>query len=334
MPNPTVSDLHVSAALTDLSVLYSNEDTNSVHDMVFPVVPVQKQGDKYFVFDKKDWLRSDAEGRAPGAEAPIGGWRVSTDAYFAERVALGHDISDPERANADPAVANLDADATRYITEQIRLKNEKDWGNTYFTTGVWDGASSSTDMTGQAAPASTTSNFRQWNDVASTPIEDLDGEMTAVQKVTGRKPNTLVLGAEVWTQLKNHPDILDRIKYTERGVVGTDLLASLIGVDRVLIGSMVENTATEGSSAGTYSFVAGKSALLAHVAPRAGLRTPSAGYTFVWTGMPGAPAGGVGARIKRYRLERNESDRIEGETWRDFKVVGSSLGAFFTSAVA
>jgi hypothetical protein len=331
MPNPTYSDLHVSTALTDLSVAYAN-GMRSLYDTMFPVHGVAKQADKYFTFDRRDHWRSDAKDRAPGAEVAIGGYRVSTDNYFCDRKAIGHDISDPERANADPAVANLDGDATEYVTEQIRLRNEIDWVANYFTTAVWDGASSSTDMTGQAAPASTTSNFLQWNDVNSTPIEDLRGEMTAVSEKTGKRPNKLATGSNVWTVLADHPDILDRIKYTERGIVGEDLLASLLGLDEVIVGDMVQDSAVEGAASGSFAFIAGRSALLAYVAPAPGLKRVSAGYTFTWTGMTGAPS--IGARIKRYRLERNESDRIEGETWRDFKVVSSNCGAFFATCVS
>lgn len=334
MPNPTLSDLHVDAPLTNLSILFSNETTNTVHEKVFPVVPVTKRSDKFFTYDVNSFFRSEAKARAPGAEIAIGGWDISTDTYFCERDGLGHDISDPERANADPAVSNLDADTTRYLTEQMSLKAETDWVSTFFTTGVWIGASSTSDMTGGAAPATTDANFLFWDDVASTPIEDIRGEMTAIAKRTGRKPNKLVLGMEVWTALADHPDILDRIKYTEKGVVTEDLLASLLGLQQVLVGSMVSSSNVEGSTGGTMSFVAGKNALLAHVASSPGLRTPSAGYTFSWTGMPGAPQGGAGARIKRYRLERNESDRIEAEHWKDYKVIGSSLGAFFSAAVS
>ena len=331
MSNPTYSDLHVSAALTDLSVSYAN-GMRSLYDTMFPVHAVAKQSDKYFTFERRDLWRSDAKDRAPGAEVAIGGYTVSTDTYFCERKAIGHDISDPERANADPAVANLDGDATEYITEQIRLRNEIDWVANYFTTSVWDGASSTGDMTGQAAPASTAVNFLQWNDVNSTPIEDLRGEMTAVAQRTAKRPNKLALGPQVWTVLADHPDILDRIKYTERGIVGEDLVASLLGLDQVIVGDMVQDSANEGAASGSIAFVAGRSALLAYVAPSPGLKRVSAGYTFAWTGMTGAPT--IGARIKRYRLERNESDRLEGETWRDFKVVSSNCGAFFATCVA
>jgi hypothetical protein len=328
--NPTVSELHQSAPLTDISIAFGNADTNSVHDKVFPVVPVAKQADKYYVWDRQDFMRSDAEARAPGAEAHVGGPRLSRDSYLCERVAIARDISDPERANADPAVSSLDADATEWVTEQIRLKNEIDWNAAYFTTGVWTGASSTSDMTGQAAPASTAANFLQWDDVASTPILDLRGEFQSIMKNAGRKPNKLVLGQEVWTVLQDHEDVLDRIKYSERGVITEDLIAGLLGVEQVHVASMTQDTAVEGA-AGSFSFVNGKAALLCYSAPTPGLRRPTAGYSFVWTMSSGAQ---TGARIKRYRLERNESDRIEGERWIDYKVVSSVLGAFFTSAIS
>lgn len=332
MPNPTIGDLHIQQALTDISVGYAQEAVNFVADRVFASIPVQKQADKYFTYTREDWFRSDARPRAPGTESAGGGWRVSTDTYFADRIALHQDLSDPERANADPAL-NLDADATEYVTQQILLKTEKDWVTNFFSTGAgWDGASSSTNMTGAAAPASTASGFRQWNDAASTPIEDIRGEMTAIAQKTGRRPNTLVIGAQVWTALADHPDILERIKYTERGVVTTDLLASLLDLDSVIVSWAVEETSAEGSTTASKSFVAGKAALLCYVEKNPGLRKPSAGYTFVWTGPTGAPR--QGARIKRFRMEALESDRIEGERWYAMKQVSSNLGAYFASAVA
>ena len=59
--------------------------------------------------------------------------------------------------------------------------------------------------------------------------------------------------------------------------------------------------------------------------------TPSAGYTFSWNGWMGAT--GMGHRIKSFRLERNESDRIEVQMAYDQKMVGADLGYFFDAAV-
>jgi hypothetical protein len=52
---------------------------------------------------------------------------------------------------------------------------------------------------------------------------------------TGFAPNILVIGPHVLQALRNHPEILDRIKYTERGIVTEDLIASLLGVEKILV---------------------------------------------------------------------------------------------------
>lgn len=338
MPNPTLTDLHVATPLVDVSVAFEQADSRFIARRMFPIVPVQKRGDKYFVWDRQDFLRSDAQEREPGTDAPISGPRVSTDSYFARRFALARLITDADRANADPAVANLDADATQYLMQQMLLRDEKDFVTKWFTTGIWNGASSSTDMTGQAAPATTTSNFKQWNNVDSTPIEDIRGEQTEIVSNTGQLANAWAMGARVWTVLADHPDIVDRIKYgaspAAPAAVTQQALAALLGVDQVLISWAAEDSGVEGSSGGTFDFVAGKNALLAFRPASAGLRTPTAGYTFVWTGLPGAPRNGQGARILRFRRPEKQSDQIESEVFRDQKVVSSVLGAFFTAAVA
>ena len=333
MPNPTHSDLHVSRPLTDLSIAWFGANAGKyAARTVFPAVGVMKQADKYYLYDDGDLLAARAQRRAPGAEAMVGGYRVSTDSYLCDRWALAKDISDPERSNADPNF-NLDQEATEYVTDQVVKTADKEWVDGFFTTATWTGASNSSDMTGQSAPSSTTNNFRQWNDVASTPIEDIRGEMLAVESKTGYKPNMLTLGPQTYRHLSDHPDILDRIKNTTPGspaTVNRQLLAQLFELDAVNVLGAVVNTGPEGG-ADSIAYMAGKHALLTYTNPNPGLRSVTAGITFVWTAN-GQPKDG--ARIKRYRLERNESDRIEGEMWLDFKRVAAGLGAFFASAVA
>lgn len=337
MPNPTVGDLHIVAALTDVSVAYSQGRDVFVASKAVPTIPTVKQADKYFLFSRADWFRSDAQKRAPGTESAGGGYRVSNDIYYCDRYAIHLDVSDPERANADPAI-NLDVDATEYCTEQILLAQEVDFVNNVFSSGpAWSGGSNGASLlTGAAAPASSSSQIRYWSDVASTPIEDIRGEMTNIAKLTGRKPNTLFLGPTVWTALADHPDILDRIKYTERGVVTTDLLAALLDLENVYVcwavqdsGQELSGTDTAGMNPVTPGFIAGKNALVCYLEPAPGLRKPTAVYKFVWTLPTGAPAPREGARIKRFRLEWRESDRIEAEAWWVFKIVATDLGSFF-----
>lgn len=330
MPNPTISDVHVNTPLTNISIAYFQANMGKYRARsIFPAVGVAKKSDKYYVYNAGDLLRSQAARRAPGAPVELGSYRVSSDTYLADRWSLGKDISDPERANADPQF-DLDGEAAMFLTDQIQLAAEVEWADGFFTTGIWDGASSSTDMTGSANPSSTATGFLQWNDQAATPIEDVRGEATAVESKTGYRPNIGIFGRRTFENLLTHADILARIK-SGTAIVNEQLLASLFGLDEVVVLNAVRESANQGSSATSVDYVAGNHALLLYRAPRPGLRVPTAGYTFVWTGN-GSPM--QGSRMKRYRVEENESDRIEAESWFDYKKVASSLGAFFAAAVS
>lgn len=326
--NPTPGDVHVNAVLTNVSIGWATSQDMFIADQVFPNVPVQKQSDRYYVYQREDWYRDDARVRAPSSESAGGGFRLdNTPTYFAPVYALHKDVDDQTRSNSD-SVLNLDRDATLYVTQQLMLRREKQWMASYFKAGVW-----TADLTGVAGTPST-NQFKQWSAAGSTPIEDIRARIVAMAQLTGYKPNTLVLGAQTWSILIDHPEILDRIKYN--GAVPAQVteqdLANLLKLDKVLVSWAVENTAAEGIYPGTFSFVAGKGALLAYSAPAPSLMVPSAGYTFSWVGYLGA--GNQGNRIKQFRVETLASDRVEGEIAFDTKLVAADLGAFFATAVA
>lgn len=324
--NPTRGDVHVNRPLTNISIAYIQNADNFIAEKVFPNIPVQKQSDRYFKYERADWFRDDAEKRAPGTESAGGGFRIdNTPSYFADVWALHKDVDDQIRANADAPI-NMDRDATEYVTQQLMLRREKQWAADYFITGIW-----TTQKQGVAA-APGANQFLQWDDASSTPVEDITTTAIDIAKLTGFKPNTLVLSPYVFNTLKNNADILDRIKYTQRGTVTTDILASLFEVDRVLVAMATSNKAAEGA-VDNYDFVVSdKAALLCYSNPSPSILTPSAGYTFSWTGYLGA--GTSGNRIKRFRMEELSSDRIEGEMSFDLKLIAADLGAFFYDAIS
>lgn len=320
MAQPSNKEVHADRPLTNLSVAYAQEMQNLVSAVAFPQVPVDHKSDEYYVYDRDYWMRSQAAERAPGTESAGSGWKMSTATYTCKVYAVHSDIDDQIAANADPGI-DLERDATRWATDQITMTRELEWATKFFTTSTWTGSTTASDIT----PGTT------WDDAASTPIEDIDAQATSVLEKTGRRPNLLVLGPEVYLKLKSHPDILDRIKFTERGIVTLDLLASLFDVKRVMVPQITRNTAAEGATA-VYDFGFGKSALLAYSAPNPGLLTPSAGYTFVWRRYPGASRDGI--LIDRFYERKTKSTRIEGEINFDHKVIGADLATFFSACVA
>lgn len=324
MAQPTPGDVHVNAPLTNVSIAFIQKQDRFIADKVFPNIPVLKQGDVYFTYPKDNWFRTEAKIRAPGTESAGSGYTVSTDSYFAQPIAIHKDIDDQLRANADSPI-NVDRDATEFVTQQLLLKRDSDWKTAYFTTSLWTGSTTGSDIT----PGTL------WSASLSTPIADITAQAFSIEKKTGFKPNTLVLGPEVWQILRNHPDFTDRVKggavTGQPALVNLNLLAQILELDRVLVASTVQNTAVEGATA-SMSYMFGKNALLCYANPSPSLMTPSAGYTFSWNGLLGS--GALGNRIKRFRMEQLEVDRIEGEMAYAMKLVAADLGAFFSAVVA
>lgn len=329
--HPTQSDLHVNQPLTNVSVGYVLKSDAFISTKVFPIVNVNKQSDLYWRYSKSDWRRTDVKRRAPSTETPGVGWNVSTDTYFAHVYGVHKDIDDQLRANADSNF-KLDADATTFVTNQLLLKRDLDWAATYFRTGVWG-----QDFSGVGATPGT-DEFLQWQLATSDPITQMAGLQIDFVRDTGFKANTLVIGANVLKALKNHPGIIDRIKYTQKGIVSTDLIATLFDVDRILVsyatvasGPNVPDMQAQDAAA-TYDFIANpNSALLCYTPSSPSLMQPAAGYTFTWNGYLSGNSQGI--RIKRFRQENIASDRIEGEMTYDMRVISPDTGVFLKDVV-
>lgn len=323
---PTPSDVHVNQPLTNISIAYLQSQARFVADRVFPVIAVDKQSDRYYVYDRGDWNRNDMAERAPATESAGTSYRLdNTPTYYCREYALHRDVPDQVVANADEVLNPL-RDSTELLTQKALIHREKIFAANFFTTGKW-----TTDVTGVAS-GPTTGQFLQWNDAAAKPVPQIRAAATTILERTGIAPNVLVLGKRVYDALLDNPEIMDRIKYGQTAggpaLVNPNLLAQLFEVDRVEVMAGIENTAAEGL-ASSHSFIAGKSALLCYAAPNPGLMTPSAGYTFAWRQM-----GYTGQIVREFRMDELKSTRIEIETNFDQKLISADLGYFFATAVA
>ena len=333
MPQPTVASVHVDAMLSNVTIAEMQSASEFIAPQVFPIIDSPKQSDKYYKYTRADWFREEAQLRAPGAESAGGGYGLSTDSFYCDVYAVHKDIDAQVRANADTQI-DLDREAAMWVGNQLMMKLESLFVTAYFGTGIWTGASTGADQTGvSGAPAA--NQFRQWNDVSSTPVEDVSGYVDEMQEKTGKKPNFLVIGPKVATALKQHPDIIDRIKHVQRGQATLDIIGELMGV-RILEARATRNTANEGA-ADAYSFYFGRNALLLYSEPNPGLLRSSAGYIFGWTGYTGTSGVsgiGSGVRTTRFPIQEKKVDRVEAEMAVDMKVVAPDLGVFMNTAVA
>jgi hypothetical protein len=332
MPQPAASDVYLSVPLTNIAIAFTQDAVDFIADQVFPNIPVTQQSGRYWKYDRQYWYRSEATLRGPSTESGGSGWEVdNTPTYFCDVYAVHKDVDDQVRANA-VAPINMDRDASKWVTEQLLLKRELLWQASYFKTGIWTGGSEGAFGLAGVAGGPAAHQFKQWDQAGSTPVEDITAQIDAVDERTGYAPNVLVLSPYVFRRLTNNAEFLDRIKYTQRGIVTAEILAAVLGVDKVLIGRAVQNTSKEGNAVQTTAYVLPKAAFLAYAAPAPSLMEPTAGYTFSWNGYLGA--GPAGQRMSSFRMEWLKSDRVEGEISFDCEVVASELGVFFSAAVA
>jgi len=291
--------------------------TDFIATQAFPSVPVENQSDSYYIFDSVDFRRNNAKARAPGTESAGGGFNLSTATYSAEEYSIHKDIPDPIRANADAAV-DLDKASAEFVMQQLLIQKDVNWVADYFGTGKWG-----TDVVGST-------NFTQWDDGTSDPEADVDTGKATIKQNTGLNANTLIVDYNTHLALKRHPIIMDRYKHTSPESITKVLLARYFEVERYLVAEASYTTSEEGETE-VNAFIAGKNALLCYVAPTPGLMTPSAGYTFNWTKLSGSNGG---VRMKRFRMEKLNSDRIEGSFAYDQKLVLAAAGYFFSATVS
>ena len=338
MPQPTLSQVHIQAALTQIATAYIQDERYYIADKVFPIVPVEFQSDKFFAFSKDDFYRDEAQQRADATESAGGGFNLDpTNSYSADVWAYHKDLGGQTRRNADPAV-NMDVATTKFCMQKLLIRRDRFFVGKYLVNSLWG-----TDITGTAGGTPGTATPAFWNDDANgDPYTDIAVGQTTILQNTGFEANGLLMSFPVYQALRKHPLVIDRIKYTTRAdasKVTPELLAASFDVDRVIVSKAVYQAGQEiatdvhGNAVSGMAFIASKDALLFHAAPEPGIMIPTAGYTFAWSGLTGLNT--MGVRIAQIPLPwlGLETVRTEGEMAFDMVAVGTDLGYHYSGIV-
>ena len=315
MPLPTINDVQaVEPILQNLLVGYQQSDERFVASRVFPGVAVDKDSGTYYIFTKKYWFLDEMAQRAPGESFRRGGYGVESTTYKTLIWGLEHPIADETRDDSQVPMS-LEEAGLRWLSTQSLIRKERAFSADFMVVSVWgtDDNNSATD----------------WDDFASgDPASNVKTAQRTILTNTGQVANTLVCGRIVDDALTLHPDILDRIKYTQAATDAAirGALAAALGLQNYWPAEAVYNSANEGQTM-TGAAIIDDDALICAVAPSPGIMVPSAGYSFSWPG-----GGGQGA-IVPYRDQSAKSDILQhSEAW-DQKAVATDLGYFFADIV-
>jgi len=247
------SSVHTDTALSNLAVSINNRDY--IADGVLPVVRVNKPSDVYYVYNPDTHFELQTA-NLTGTEAMPDRvrYKISSSNYSTVPYGLMDFVSRREEAAADSPIQPR-VHATKVVTNRLLLAREVRAAALAFATGSY------------GANTAALAGADRWDQSTSDPVQKIDDAIEACDE----RPNTLVLGAEVWKALRNHPKlkelILGRSVAAGKNVplrVTQQLLAEAFDLDAVLVGRSKYRTNREGATSAT-SYVWGKFAALIKV---------------------------------------------------------------------
>lgn len=322
--NDIQGEMRVDQYLTDFALSYRQGQGQMIAPQASTPVAVNNESDKYAIFPRGYFLRDEAAVRPLGGRPVQVNYKVGNGQYLAEEWALEHTIDDRQRRNA-AAPFMLDQTGTALLEGKQLIRQDRIWVSRFWGPNIWTlnlASGNGTDV----------GTFVAFNDVSSDPVETMDTYRNRFRQATGFVANTVVLGTNTRAKLKTNPSMVDRVKYTQVGIITNQLLASLFEVNNVYEAGSIYNAAEEGAD-DNFQFIADPDGMLMlYIEPSASMDAPTAIARFAWNGLiPGAmnAAGGV---VTRGRDDRAYSDWLHSRNAFDIKQVAADLGIWFGNA--
>jgi hypothetical protein len=311
----------VNPELTAIAIAFQNPDAGLVADQVLPRVPTPKKftytqyttAQGYTVPDTKVGRKSEPN------MVDFGGTMITAECvdYGLDDLVPNDEIAAweamPKPSTGGPvSPAQL---STMMLTGLVQLDREIRVASTVFNTNSYS-------ATNQATLAGTS----QWSDfVNSNPLNAI----TLAMDIPLVRPNKLVIGQAAWTQLRQHPKIVQAIGRSAQtaGYASIQQVADLMELQEIIIGRAFYNTAKKGQVP-TYVRAWGKSAALLHIDNLASqMQQPTFGFTAQFgtkiAGEIPAPNTGLrgGVRVR------------SGESVQEV-IVSQDAGYYFNACVA
>lgn len=312
MPLPTKNDVRpVDPVLTNMSIGFKND--RFLWDQIAPPDETPERSGTFFIYTRDYWFRRVARAeRAATAPYERVDYGVQTDTYKAMEYGFEKGLGDPIK-NSSQTPESLEVRDNQFLTNLIQLELEIQVAAAAFVTGVW---------------GTSTNPTTQWSDYDnSDPIADIDTGKRTIRRNTGAKPNTLFIGALCWESLKEHPLLIDKYKYTQKGILTEDLVAAAFDVDSLVVGDSVQNTAAQGQTFVGADIWTDNALLLVKNNP--GLLVPNGATTFIWNERGNFPWA-----AESYREEKIRSDVQRVFSHWDIKIVSAQHGYMLLDCIA
>lgn len=226
----------VNPILTSFAIGYKN--TELIGRKVAPVIQSVTESGTIYSFGKGGFKIFNSERALHNKIAQKIPDDLAKTTYRCDEHSLKEYIDDDELKAAEAygaaQVLKLEQRTINGLQQNLELEMEKAIADIIFSTTYYD-SGNRVALSGNTC----------WSDESnSTPISDISTGVSAARADMGIEPNAIVLGYDSWLQLKKHPDIIDKIKYSMKAVITEELVAEILGLKQVIVGKGVYATDT------------------------------------------------------------------------------------------
>jgi hypothetical protein len=268
---------------------------------VLPTVDVASQAGIFGKIPLEQLLQQSETKRAPGSGYSRGNFTFDDAAYACKENGKEEPIDDRE-AKMYAEYFDAETVATQRAYNAVLANAEKRVADAIYNTSTWTGAALTTDVS--SVP---------WATIASAkPLTNVEAAVQKVYDGSGLWPNALVINKKVFRNLRNTPEVIDRIASSGAGDrnlasdVTLQMLAQAFDLDYIIVAGGSLNTAKEGQTASVGQIWSSTYAMVCKVATSGDFREPCVGRTFHWS----ADGSNIDGAIESYRDETVRSNII------------------------
>lgn len=321
-------------ALSNVALAYFQNSENYFAKAIFATCPVAQSSDVYYRFSKEDLLRDNWHRKPEYGSVMPAVISEDTDTYNCQVDQMIMGISqirqtDLQRRLGPSIATNPKMQRAKTMAEQANIHLDKMFAKKYFVEGAW-----ANELTGVDSTAPTGSEFIKFSNHNSDPITFIAKQKTLMHQNTGRTPNRLAIGANVFDALTAHPAIKERVlpggSTANPAQVTENVLAQLFGVEKLVVLKSIYNKAPQGAPADMQYIGDPNALLLAYATNTPSVEEPSAGYIFTWDMLGNGQYMPIMHHV--YNDPRH-TEEIEGLMATDMRKVADDLAVFCKDVV-
>ena len=296
----------VDPVLTTLARGYTNNEF--VGTRLFPRVPAVKEAGKIPQFGKEAFKLYNSKRAIRGMSNRISpGGRDANIEFVMDEQDLEYPIDYREK---EEDLFDAEQNATTVVSQGLGLNLE------------YEAATIAQNLANYAAGNKITlSGTSQFTHADSLPIGVIETGKKAISDKIGKDPNTLLIGDETYRVLINHAKLIERIKYSMKGVLTVDLLKEIFGIENIFVGKAIY-----ADDADAFVKLWGDNMVLAYV-PQ-GAKTyyePSYGYTIGKKNYP---------QVDKRFIQGGKIELVRNTDFWTVKLVGAVAGYLITDTNA